>query len=547
MFIARSKFKTKSGKIYQSILLRQSYRENGKVKKRTIANLSNCSPEELQAIELAFAHKHDLNDFSFSETTNIKEGLSFGSAWVIYQTAKKLGITEALGDDQNSKLALWQVIARVLEQGSRLSAIRLSETYALKSIINIEKGFTEDDLYKNLFWLAKNQEEIENKLFKIQKHDSELFLYDVTSSYLEGMKNELADWGYNRDGKKGKKQIVVGLLCDKDGNAISTQVFKGNTNDTVTFTAQIEKTKARFNCKNVTYVGDRGMIKSGQIEDLSKHGFHYITAITKKQIETLVEKKVMQYELFDEKVCEISENDIRYIFRRNPIRAQEIEISRNDKKNTIEKLIEEENEYLSKHPKAKTSTALKHVETKIKILKTQKWLSVKNEDRKLILVLDEIALKNESILDGCYVLKTDLKKEVEAQIIHDRYKDLAFVESAFRTCKSNLEIRPIYVRSEMSTYGHVLVVMLAYMIMKELDKTWSKLYLTVEEGLRSLSTLTTQEITVKDNYTFQRIPEPRDQNKKMIEALKIELPKILPKNDLLVVTRKSRRKSAVIN
>lgn len=546
MFIAKSKFKTKSGKIYRSILLRKSYRENGKVRKRTIANLSHCSFEEIKAIELALAHKKDLTDLgSFSSSVKTEEGLSFGGVWVLYQVAKTMGIVKALGNDHNGKLALWQVLARILEQGSRLSSVRLAETYALSSALSIKKGFNEDDLYKNLFWLSQNQEKIEDTLFKNQKYDSSLFLYDVTSSYLEGTENALADWGYNRDGKKGKKQIVVGLLCSKNGDPIATEVFKGNTNDTTTFASQVEKTKERFGCKDVTFIGDRGMIKKGQIETLFEHGFHYITAITKKQIETLVKRNVIQYELFDDNVCEIIEDQIRYILRRNPIRAQEIQNTREEKTISVRKLLEEQNKYLLEHPKAKDTTAIKRIEHKIKQLKIEGWMTVKSENRRLQLIIDEQELKEESKLDGCYVIKTDLKKEtIPAKIVHDRYKDLALVESAFRTSKSTIELRPIYVRSEASTYGHVLVVMLAYMIIRKLDQSWSKLYLTVEEGLRSLNTLTLQEITLKDKYTFQQIPEPRRQNKKMLEALKIELPKILSKNEVSVVTRKRRRKSA---
>lgn len=151
----------------------------------------------------------------------------------------------------------------------------MSETHALASILDLQKGFTEDHLYKNLKWLSENQSEIENKLFKKRNEKStNIFLYDVTSSYLEGTENELADWGYNRDGKKGKKQIVIGLLCDENGIPMSTQVFKGNTHDTSTFMDQIIKAKNRFNCKKVIFVGDRGMIKSSQIEDLEKHGFN---------------------------------------------------------------------------------------------------------------------------------------------------------------------------------------------------------------------------------------------------------------------------------
>lgn len=367
MFIAKSKFKTKSGKIYRSILLRESFRENGKVKKRTIANLTRCSESEINAIELALKHKHDLSELgSLFDSVSIKEGKSVGGVWVVYQIAKKLGIVDVLGNSQNGKLALWQVLARVLEQGSRLSAVRLGETYALASVISLKKGFTEDKLYRNLSWLANNQTKIEDKLFVKNNSNSTLFLYDVTSSYLEGTENDLSHWGYNRDGKKGKKQIVVGLLADSEGNPVSTEVFTGNTNDLATFHSQIEKAKDRFGCKQVTFVGDRGMIKSGQIKDLAKHGFHYITSLTKKQIESLIKKKVIQYELFDNTVCEIAEDSIRYIFRRNPVRAKEIQENRKGKKCSIERLAEKQNKYLREHCKAKEATSLKCVMEKIK-------------------------------------------------------------------------------------------------------------------------------------------------------------------------------------
>ncbi|MGA8163994.1 MAG: IS1634 family transposase [Waddliaceae bacterium] len=549
MFISRSKFKTKSGKIYEAVLLRESYRENGRVKKRTIANLSRCSEQEIAAIELALTHKHDLTALgSLSGSVSIKEGASIGGVWVIYQIAKKLGIIETLGNSQNGKLALWQVIARVLEQGSRLSAVRLGETYAIASALSLKKGFTEDALYKNLAWLADNQTKIEDKLFVKNKRDTNLFLYDVTSSYLEGTENALAEWGYNRDGKKGKKQIVVGLLADSDGNPISSEVFAGNTNDLATFHSQVEKAKQRFGCERVTFVGDRGMIKSGQIKDLKQHGFHYITALTKKQIKTLVKKQVIQYELFDSPVCEVTDGAVRYIFRRNPVRAQEIKEKRESKKCLVERFAQEQSQYLQEHSRAKEATVLKRITTKIKKLEIAGWLSIKVEDRKATIYVDEETLSKEAELDGCYVIKTDLRKEeCETQTVHDRYKDLALVESAFRTCKSSLELRPVHVRLEKSTYGHVLVVMLAYMIIRHLDQQWASLYLTVEEGLRSLNTLTLQEVTVNGHAPFQQIPEPRKQNKKMPEILGVELPKILPKSNACVVTRKKRRKPVLRN
>lgn len=550
MNIVRSKFKPKSGKVYETVLLRESYREEGKVKKRTVANLSNCSEQEIAAIQLALKHKGSLSSLECRNNPIIKEGLSVGGIWVVYEIAQRLGIVDAIGNNRQGQLALWQIVARVLEQGSRLSAVRLGKTYALASTIGLNKGFDEDDLYENLSWLCQNQTQIEDKIFFSKRKDTppNLFLYDVTSSYLEGEKNELADWGYNRDKKKGKKQIVIGLLTTEDGSPVTTEVFKGNTQDTSTFVSQIQKCKERFKCEKVTLVGDRGMIKSGQIKNLHKHGFHYITAITKAQIQTLIEKDVIQHTSFDEELIEVEYENVRYLLRRNPVRAAEIAQCRTNKQKSIENLVKTQNAYLQEHSKAKIETALKKVNAKIKQLNLKAWLSIKVQDRILITNIDNEAIIEESRLDGCYVIKTDLAtSEAGTQTVHNRYKDLSLVESAFRTVKSDLDIRPVYVRKEENTRGHVLVVMLAYMIIRELDERWQHLYLTVEEGLRSLSTITMLEVSYDKEKTFQKVPEPRDQNKLMLDALNISLPKILAKNCMRVVTKKSRRKSAVKN
>lgn len=550
MHIVRSKFKAASGKVYETILLRESYREGKKVKKRTVANLTNCSPQEIAAIELAMKHKENLSELSLIGTPIMTEGLSIGGVWVIYQIAKRLGIVDALGSDRQGQLALWQVIARVLEQGSRLSAVRLAKTYAIAPVINLEKGFNEEDLYKNLFWLSQNQAAIEDEIFSTKTVNGPpgLFLYDVTSSYLEGDKNELGEWGYNRDKKKGKKQIVVGLLSVNDGTPVTTEVFKGNTQDTATFASQIKKAKERFKCEKVTLVGDRGMIKSGQIDDLHEHGFNFITAITKAQIETLIKNGIFQYSFFDKTLLEVQDNGVRYILKRNPVRAAEIETTRKSKLSSVKNLLTKENVYLKEHAKAKSDIALRKIHEKIRRLGLIGWVFAVVEGRVISLSTNDEALAEESKLDGCYAIKTDLKsQDASKEDVHARYKDLALVESAFRTVKSDLEIRPIYVRTEESTRGHVLVVMLSYMIIRELDKAWSRLYLTVEEGLKSLSTLTLMDISLGEDKTYQQIPEPREENKSMLEALEITMPKILPKNRTNVVTRTSRRKSAAKN
>lgn len=546
MYIEETTFQPKRGKRYHAILLRQSYREDGKTKKRTIANLTRCSPEEIRAIKLAFKHKKDLSCFrSFHDSVTCTQGLSVGSVWTVFETAKKLGIVRALGNSREGQLALWQVIARVIDQGSRLSAVRLAKTHGIASVMDLKQGFNEDALYRNLRWISNHQEKIEEKLFHERRGNStKLFLYDVTSSYLEGNNNALADWGYNRDGKKGKKQIVIGLLCDEKGTPVSTEVFRGNTQDIKTFASQIRKVKERFGCKEVVMVGDRGMIKSAQLEDLHEHDLHYITAITKKQIQTLINKDVLQLDLFSKNLCEIEYEGVRHILKRNPIRADEIANSRSNKKESVQALLMERNEYLRTHPKAQIEAALKKLRAKITQLKVGSWVSVKAVGRKTELVIDEEELKEASKLDGCYVLKTDLQKEIaDTETIHDRHKDLSLVESAFRTCKTDLEVRPIYVQTVQSTYGHVFVVMLAYMIMRELDKKWASVNMKVTEGLASLSTLTMLEIDVKDEGIFQQIPEPTKMNKRLLKLAEVELPKILPFNGARVSTKKSIARS----
>lgn len=224
-------------KSYKRVLLRESYRENGKVKHRTIANLSRCSEGEIQAIKLALKHKGDLSQLgSLKGKVKSKQGRSVGAIVLLKALADRLHITKALGNSVMGKLALWQVMARAIDQGSRLSAVRLAGSHAVCDLLNLN-SFNEDDLYGNLDWLCKNQEKIEKRLYDMRYKGREvprLFLYDVTSSYLEGMKNELGDWGYGRDGKKGKKQIVIGLLTDDEGEPVSVEIFKGNTKDTKT-------------------------------------------------------------------------------------------------------------------------------------------------------------------------------------------------------------------------------------------------------------------------------------------------------------------------
>lgn len=542
MYISRASWPSANGKIYQSIYLRQSYREGDHVRKRNLANLTHCDPQEIAAIELALQFKDNLAALGSLDKIQLSQGPSVGAVWTVWQTACRLGIDSALGSGLAAQLALWQVLARVLEQGSRLSAVRLAQVHAGCEVLGIRRGFDENDLYANLTWLSQQQAGIEKRLFAQRRGQQkpELFLYDVTSSYLEGEDNAYGAYGYNRDGKKGKKQIVIGLLCDEQGAPVSTEVFRGNTQDMKTFAAQVKKAQQRFGCKRVTFVGDRGMIKSGQIENLAQAGFHYITAITKPQIDTLMAEGVIQMELFADQVCEVEQEGVRYVLRRNPLRAQQLAASRSSKQTCVEELQKNGNDYLAQHPRAKLSTAEAKLRKKIAQLKIDKWLLVEGQGRTLQLKVNATALEEAARLDGCYVIKTDLPPTVAAtQVVHDRYKDLTQVEQAFRSCKTvHLETRPIYVRTAEHTRGHVLVVMLAYLIRRELSRAWTSLDVTVEEGLHQLQTLCSTEVKVEGSGSCLRIPTPHADSRALLQALDLHLPQVLPRSPALVVTRK---------
>ena len=198
---------------------------------------AHTSRWRFRAMRLALKHKKNLGVLGSIKDIELTQGLSVGAIWLVYQIARRLGIEKALGTDRPGQLALWQVVARVIDRGSRLSAIRLGSSHALADMLGIRESFNEEHLYANLKWLSNHQSDLEKKLCKFRRKGvkPELFLYDVTSSYLEGMCHELGDWGYDRDGKKSKLQVVVGLLCDESGDPVSVELFQGNTNDLKTF------------------------------------------------------------------------------------------------------------------------------------------------------------------------------------------------------------------------------------------------------------------------------------------------------------------------
>ena len=279
--------------------------------------------------------------------------------------------------------------------------------------------------------------------------------------------------------------MVIGLLTDKEGFPLSVQVFKGNTNDLSTVSSQLKKLKENFGVEKVVFVGDRGMVKSLQIEEINSdlYKWNYLTSITREQIKSLINKDIIQLELFENELIEVTDDKVRYILRRNPVRALEIENKRNEKIKYISDKIKEQNKYLKEHLRANADLAMKKINDKIDKIGLSKILKLEIDARKIKLKVDEKVLSKVRELDGYYVLKTDVPAdELNKEDAHKRYKDLSKVESAFKIMKTGLEeLRPVYVRKAKRTRGHVFVVMLAYMIVKEIthevkDLGYSKKY-----------------------------------------------------------------------
>jgi hypothetical protein len=537
---------------YRRLLLRESRRVNGKVVKRTVANITDWPELLREAIVGAVGRGRDESVAEQVATAvggQLVQGKSVGAVATVLRVARELGICAALGDDRQGRLALFQVVARVIDQGSRLSAVRMARSHAAAELIGLS-GFDEDDLYENLSWLSTRQVQIEDALFRMRYPGQErpaLFLYDVTSSYFEGEHNALAAFGYNRDRKSGKRQIVVGLLTDHEGRPLSVEVFAGNTADPATVPSQVSKLRDRFGGKDLTLVGDRGMLKAPQRTELGDVGMRYLTAITRAQIESMLKRGTCQMERFDRQIAEVTDPGagVRYILRRNPAQADRMEKRRVDQQRSWQSAMERANEHLGKQ--ARPETAVRNLSARATRLKLSGWLSVEADGRKLRASIDEQARVESAKLDGCYVLQTDLPATAaDARTVDARYHDLSKVEWAFRTAKTtHLEIRPIHLRREDRTRAHALVVTLAYLITRHLAERWSGFDCTVEEGIGELAQLCSVQTILPDGTTLIEIPQPRPHLAKLLEAAAVQLPTLSHTPPPRVVTKRkpnTRRK-----
>jgi transposase len=521
-----------------AILLRESHREGSNVKTRTLANLTHWPSERVHALRCCLKGEFD----ALPETSAPVSDRIFGVLFALKAVAERLGIVQALGKGRLAKLALFLVLARVAHQGSRLSAVRWAEEQAVAEVLGLS-GFDEDDLYAALDWLAEQQEVLEKKLYrsylKRVGQPPVLVLYDVTSSYFEGEHNELAELGYNRDGKKGKKQIVIGLLTAADGEPLSVKVFKGNTTDCTTVGEQIQSLQQTFGIKEVVFVGDRGMVKAKGKKALSGQDLKYITALTDPQIRKLLKQHVFQPDLFDEIAQEVEHNDRRLVLRRNDTVRRKRVKRRQDKLAQLKRRVGERNALVAGSTRAQPEVGLRTLSGWAKRHKLSAFVTLSLEGRQLKLHIDESQQAEAGLLDGCYVLETDVAQDkLDANTVDQRYRDLQKVERDFRTMKTTLlEIRPIFVRKKSRTHGHVVVALLALKLARELERGLKAAFgtiaegdaaLTVEDALHALSRLCFQRHQTGDQ-DFLTLPQPDPKQERILNAIDVKAPSIAPR------------------
>ena len=533
-----------------AILLRESFRKNGKVKNRTIANLSSWPRPRVDALRRLL--RGELDDAAVSEPTM---GPTFGVLHALKHVAAEIGIGPALGQSKAGKLGLFLVLARVAHQGSRLSAVRWARDQAVAEVLGLD-AFDEEHLYGALDDLAGRQNKIETALWRSYLKRCEtppvLFLYDVTSTYLEGEHNALGEFGYNRDGKRGKLQIVIGLLTDPSGEPLAVRVFRGNTADPKTVATQIDVLTKQFAVKDVVFVGDRGMVKSTGKKDLDGAGFRYISALTDPQIRKLLSEKIIQMELFTEQVCEVEADKLRFILRKNPEEARRMQHRLDDKLTKLRQKISGRNQQVEKSPRSKPEAGLRRLTEWISRHKLDGIVQLQLEGRRIVDTLDPQAEQRAMDLAGCYVIVTNVSKDQFAtQAIHDSYMALQKVERDFRTMKTGmLEVRPVFVRKDSRTRGHVLCCMLALKLQRELERRLAAAFgttdedphgITVSDALAALNRLCllVYDIHVKDksgkrgekpqkeqkhNTTVTRLPKPDQHQRRILDALRVSLP-----------------------
>jgi transposase len=455
--------------------LRRTYREDGKVKHETLGNLSHLPPAALDAVRRTLKGEALV---SAQEHFVCHRSLPHGHGVAVLGTLRKLGLDRLLAARRQRQrdLVVAMIVTRILEPGSKLATTRAlsSETAqtSLGELLDVGDA-DEDELYAAMDWLVARQARIERRL--ASRHlDHTLVLYDVTSSYFEGRTCPLAQRGYSRDQKRGKLQIVIGLLCNREGCPVAVEVFDGNTADPATVAPQIEKLRERFGLERVVLVGDRGMLTDARIrEELEPvEGLSWISALRAPAIQRLAAEGTIQLSLFDEvDMAEVTSPEFpgeRLMVCRNPLLAEE----RARKREELLAATEAELETIVKATQRRSRPLRGAAPIGLRVGKVLNRYKV-GKHFELSITEDSFGyerkqerIEQEAALDGLYVVRTDVEtQQLSAEAVVRTYKSLSRVERAFRTMKKiDLKVRPIYHRRADRVRAHVFLCMLAYYV-----------------------------------------------------------------------------------
>jgi transposase len=471
---------------YSSTLLRRSYREDGKVKKETLANLSHLPIEAIEAIRAVLAGRTLMDA---GEAFVIEASLPAGHVNAALVMARRLGLAGLL-DSRSSRqrdLCLAMILSRVIAPGSKLSTARTLSQSTLASELGVE-GVDEDDLYRAMDWLAGRQARIEDQLAKRHLRDGEMVLYDVSSSYFEGRSCPLGRLGYSRDGQKNLPQIIYGLLCDSDGRPVAVEVFTGETHDDKTLPSQVAKIKDRFALGKVTVVADRGMVTRANIETLTNtDGVSWITALKAPTIKKLVRDGIFQPSLFDQQnLAEITDVEEfpaeRLIVCKNPLVGAQRARKRQELLDATEAELELIKARVDKGTLLGSAQIGMAVGPALKRFHVKKHFDVQITDMDFTYQRKQPQIDEETALDGFYILRTNhTPDDLPAGDVVRAYKNLEQAERAFRSLKGpDLEIRPIHHHLETRVRTHVFICMLAYYLTWHLKAAWKPMLFTDE-------------------------------------------------------------------
>jgi len=469
-----------------AILLRESYRENGKVKKRTIANLSSLSLEQAEMIRLVLKGKKVAPSAELFEKLESKQ---HGNVDAVTSAIRRLGINKLIASRSSKQrdIILGAVAALIIEPDSKLGITRWWNDSTIPRLMNIE-GTSEDDVYEAMDWLFERQDRIEQKLAERHLSEGDMVMYDLTSSYFEGTTCRLAKLGYNRDKKKGKLQVNYGLIADKRGCPVAVSVFDGNTADPTTVMPQIEKVRGNFGIKHMVLVGDRGMLSQKQLDAAKElEGIDWITALKSGSIRKLFKGGALQLGLFDERnLFSLTHDDYpgeRLIACRNP----ELAKLRAHKRVSM---LEATQKDLAKVQKMVSSGKLKgkdkiglRVGRVVNKYKMAKHFVLDIRDDGFDFEINQSSVNEESALDGIYIVRTSLsEEEISGDDAVRSYKNLSNVERAFRSLKSiDLMVRPIRHRTENRVRAHIFLCMLAFYVQWHMKEAWRPLLFADED------------------------------------------------------------------